>query len=59
MDGAGHTALPSKCQKELRPLSFNEKAAFITFPNRDFPIKLHEERYFGENKAELRKVKQM
>jgi hypothetical protein len=45
-------------KKELRPLSLNEKASFMNFPDRDFPTKLHEERYFGGNKDELRKVKQ-
>lgn len=45
-------------KKELRPLSLKEKAAFVNFPDRDFPTKLHEERYFGGNKKKLRKVKQ-
>ncbi|KAF2255944.1 FAD-binding domain-containing protein [Trematosphaeria pertusa] len=45
-------------KKQLRSLSLNEKAAFMNFPDRDFPTKLHEERYFGGNKDELRKVKQ-
>lgn len=45
-------------KKALRPLSLNEKAAFMNFPDRDFPTKLHEERYFGGNKEELRKIKQ-
>ena len=45
-------------KKALRPLSLNEKAAFVNFPDRDFPTKLHEKRYFGGNKEDLRKVKQ-
>jgi hypothetical protein len=44
-------------KKELRPLSLNGKAAFMNFADRDFPTKLHEERYYGDNKTRLREVK--
>jgi hypothetical protein len=45
-------------KKKLRPLSLNKEAAFVNFPDRDFPRKFHERAYFGGNKEELRKVKQ-
>jgi hypothetical protein len=46
-------------KRKLRPLSLNEEAAFVNFPDRDFPTKFHERAYFGDNKDELRKVKQI
>ncbi|KAK4231591.1 hypothetical protein QBC38DRAFT_506664 [Podospora fimiseda] len=46
-------------KKRLRPLSLNGTAAFINFPDRDFPTKSHERAYFGENRDELREIKQM
>ncbi|RYP11086.1 hypothetical protein DL764_000244 [Monosporascus ibericus] len=46
-------------KKKLRPLSLNGEAAFVNFPDRDFPAKFHERAYFGGNKEELRRVKQM
>lgn len=45
-------------KKKLRPLSLNGEAAFMNFPDRDFPTKFHERAYFGGNKEELRSVKQ-
>jgi hypothetical protein len=46
-------------KRRLRPLSLNGEAAFVNFPDRDFPTKFHERAYFGDNKDELRRVKQM
>ncbi|KAE8449113.1 hypothetical protein EG329_008496 [Mollisiaceae sp. DMI_Dod_QoI] len=45
-------------KKKLRPLSLNGQAAFVNFPDRDFPTKVHETAYFGGNKEKLREVKQ-
>ncbi|KAI1733494.1 hypothetical protein F4680DRAFT_454905 [Xylaria scruposa] len=67
---AGATAISSKesrdmrrflagIKKVLRPLYLNGEAAFINFPNRDFPTKSHEKAYFGGNPDELRKFKQI
>ncbi|KAH7083758.1 hypothetical protein FB567DRAFT_91501 [Paraphoma chrysanthemicola] len=44
-------------KKQLRALSLSNKAAFMNFPDRDFPTRVHEERYFGANKDELREIK--
>lgn len=49
----------AKIKTALRPLSLNGAAAFINFPDRDFPRKSHEEAYFGNNREELRKVKEI
>ncbi|KAI1170929.1 FAD-binding domain-containing protein [Nemania sp. FL0916] len=49
----------AKVKKALRPLSLNGQAAFVNFPDRDFPTKFHEQAYFGENRDELRRVKQI
>ncbi len=49
----------ASAKKKLRPLSLNGEAAFVNFPDRDFPTKFHERAYFGGNKEELRRVKQM
>ncbi|KAF4574829.1 oxygen-dependent FAD-linked oxidoreductase family protein [Pleurotus pulmonarius] len=49
----------AKVKKALRPLSLNGEAAFINFPDRDFPIKSHERAYFGDNRDELRRIKQI
>lgn len=46
-------------KKKLRPLSLKGEASFVNFPDRDFPTKFHERAYFGGNKEELRRVKQM
>jgi hypothetical protein len=46
-------------KKALRPLSLNKEAAFINFPDRDFPTKSHERAYFGDNREELRRVKEL
>ncbi|KAI0798932.1 hypothetical protein GGR55DRAFT_702508 [Xylaria sp. FL0064] len=49
----------AKVKKALRPLSLNGTAAFINFPDRDFPTQFHEKAYFGNNRYELRRVKQL
>lgn len=49
----------ARVKKELRTLSYNGTAAFINFPDRDFPTKFHERAYYGENLAALREVKKM
>ncbi|KAK1761760.1 hypothetical protein QBC33DRAFT_553363 [Phialemonium atrogriseum] len=49
----------AKIKTALRPLSLNGAAAFINFPDRDFPRKSHEVAYFGNNREELRKVKEI
>jgi len=49
----------AKAKKALRPFSLNGEAAFINFPDRDFPTKSHERLYFGDNREELRRVKEM
>ncbi|KAK3360605.1 hypothetical protein B0T25DRAFT_565483 [Lasiosphaeria hispida] len=46
-------------KKKLRLLSLNGEAAFVNFPDRDFPTKFYERAYFGDNKDELRRVKQV
>lgn len=47
----------AKVKRALRPLSLNQEAAFINFPDRDFPTTFHERAYFGGNKDKLREVK--
>lgn len=49
----------AKVKKALRPFSLNKEAAFINFPDRDFPTKSHERAYFGDNREELRRVKEI
>jgi len=49
----------AKVKRALRPLSVNGEAAFLNFPDRDFPSKFYERAYFGGNADELRKVKKM
>ncbi|KAL7919145.1 hypothetical protein ACQKWADRAFT_329990 [Trichoderma austrokoningii] len=49
----------AKVKTALRPLSLNGEAAFVNFPDRDFPTKFHEKAYFGDNWEELRLVKAM
>ncbi|KAF5698444.1 FAD-binding domain-containing protein [Fusarium mundagurra] len=46
-------------KEALRPLSLNGEAAFINFPDRDLPTKSHESAYFGDNREELRRVKEI
>ncbi|KAK4096783.1 FAD-binding domain-containing protein [Parathielavia hyrcaniae] len=49
----------AKVKRALRPFSLNGEAAFINFPDRDFPRKSQKRAYFGGNCKELRRVKQM
>ncbi|KAF9498487.1 FAD-binding domain-containing protein [Pleurotus eryngii] len=49
----------AKVKKALWPLSLNGEAAFINFPDRDFLVRAHERAYFGDNREELRRVKQI
>lgn len=49
----------AKVKTALRPLSLNGEAAFVNFPDRDFPTKFHERAYFGDNREDLRLVKEM
>ncbi|KAI5868237.1 hypothetical protein GGS23DRAFT_19299 [Durotheca rogersii] len=49
----------AKTKKKLRPLSLNGEAAFVNFPDRDFPAKFYERAYFGDNCDELRRVKEI
>ncbi|KAI5924028.1 hypothetical protein F4810DRAFT_158975 [Camillea tinctor] len=44
-------------KKRLRPFSLKGEAAFINFP--DGVMKAHERSYFGENREELRRVKEI
>lgn len=49
----------AKVKTTLRPLSLSGEAAFVNFPDCDFPTKFHERAYFGDNREELRLVKEM
>ncbi|UPK91212.1 hypothetical protein LCI18_002147 [Fusarium solani-melongenae] len=49
----------TKVKRALRPLSLNGEAAFINFPDRDFPTRFHEKVYFGGNREELQRVKEI
>ncbi|KAL8417451.1 hypothetical protein RB596_007539 [Gaeumannomyces avenae] len=49
----------AKAKRLLRPLSLNGEAAFANFPDRDLPTKSHERAYYGDNKDELRRVKEI
>ncbi|KAL4937615.1 hypothetical protein BDV06DRAFT_232459 [Aspergillus oleicola] len=48
-----------KVKKELRPYSLNNAAAFINFPDGILSKKGYERAYFGENRQELRRVKEI
>lgn len=45
-------------KRALRPLSLNGEAAFINFPDGDFPKQMYERAYFGGNSDKLRRVKE-
>lgn len=49
----------AKVKTALRPPILNGEAAFVNFPDRDFPTKFHEKAYFSDNREELRLVKEM
>ncbi|KZV92409.1 FAD-binding domain-containing protein [Exidia glandulosa HHB12029] len=46
-------------KKELRPYSLQREAAFVNFPDGALPTESHERAYFGGNRDELRRVKQI
>ncbi|KAL6826436.1 FAD-binding domain-containing protein [Trichoderma camerunense] len=48
----------AEVKKALRPLSLNGEAAFINFPDGDFPRQFYERAYFGDNADKLRRVKE-
>ncbi|KAF3483021.1 uncharacterized protein GIQ15_02345 [Arthroderma uncinatum] len=47
-----------KVKKRLRPFSLNKEAAFINFPDGAMTNDTHERAYFGDNREELRRVKE-
>jgi hypothetical protein len=47
----------AKIKKALKAFSLNGEAAFINFPNRDSLTKSYNRAYFGANREELRRVK--
>ena len=47
-----------KVKKELRPHSLNREGAFINFPDGILSNKAYERAYFGDNRQELRRVKE-
>lgn len=49
----------ARVKQVLRPLSLGKQAAFINFPDRDFPQPMYEAAYFGGNREELRQVKKI
>lgn len=48
-----------KVKKELRPYSLNQEAAFFNFADGSLSKNAYERAYFGENRQELRRVKQI
>ncbi|KAI1393339.1 uncharacterized protein F4822DRAFT_9054 [Hypoxylon trugodes] len=48
-----------KVKKLLRPLSLNGEAAFINFPDGALSTNSHERAYFGDNRNELRLIKEI
>ncbi|KAI1801424.1 FAD-binding domain-containing protein [Daldinia bambusicola] len=49
----------AKVKKILRPFSLGREAAFFNFPDGDFPPGTYESAYFGGNRDELRRVKEI
>lgn len=49
----------SKLKKKLRPFSTNNAAAFLNFPDRDLVQGGYERAYFGDNRQELRRIKEI
>ncbi|KXH62529.1 hypothetical protein CNYM01_01740 [Colletotrichum nymphaeae SA-01] len=49
----------SKLKKKFRPYSLGKAAAFFSFPDRDLTKGGYERAYFGENRQELRRVKEL
>ncbi|KAM0809264.1 hypothetical protein AB5N19_09607 [Seiridium cardinale] len=48
-----------KLKKQFRPYSIQGEAAFINFPDRNLDRDEYERAYFGENRHELRKIKEI
>jgi hypothetical protein len=48
-----------RVKKQLRPHSLDKEAAFINFADATLSKKAYERAYFGENRQELRRVKEM
>lgn len=46
-------------KKKLRPFSLDGDAAFFNFPDRDLVPEGYERAYFGDNRHELRKIKEL
>ena len=46
-------------KEQLRPLSLEGVAAFINFPDGALPDAVHERAYWGDNREELRRVKEI
>ncbi|KAI3316581.1 Glucooligosaccharide oxidase [Xylariaceae sp. AK1471] len=49
----------SKLKKKLRPFSLGKAAAFFNFPDRDLVKGGYERAYFGDNRYELRRIKEI
>lgn len=49
----------SKLRSKLRPYSLDKAAAFFNFPDRDLLKGGYERAYFGENRQELRRIKEI
>ncbi|KAJ7749276.1 hypothetical protein DFH07DRAFT_961786 [Mycena maculata] len=52
-------AFLGEAKRELRPLSLQGEAAFINFPDGALPAEVCERAYWGDNREELRRVKQI
>jgi len=48
-----------KLKEEFRPFSLGGEAAFINFPDRNLDPNEYERAYFGENRHELRRIKEI
>lgn len=46
-------------KKKLRPFSLGKAAAFLNFPDRDLVEAGYERAYFGDNRQELRRIKEI
>jgi len=48
-----------KAKRDLRPLSLQENAAFVNFPDGALPADVCERAYWGDNREELRRIKEI
>jgi hypothetical protein len=46
-------------KRAMRPFSLQGEAAFVNFPDGAFPAEVHERAYWGNNREELRRIKQI